>query len=225
MSNNLYQKLKDLVDRKWELNRIGGCIKHDKAKRAEFERILEEYNQTEELIEHIRRNCFISPLKLAEIISQQENEEYKLKIFRELDKNHDGTTSYSGRFIACYLNSQNEFFESNEQPRIYKSLSGNEEYINNTLLHEDFDKFLSSLTGNTNYVISTSNELSFVPTLAPSFYLENINFTNLMVYGMLDNTIRRKFQTVAEDYVKQYLEQINADEFLAKIDNQEERTL
>ncbi len=223
MSNNLYEKLKELIDRKWELNRIGGCIKHDKNKRAEFEKILDEYNKTDELIEHIRRNCLISPLKLAEIISKQENDEYKLKIFRELDENYDGT-SYTGRFIACYLNSENEFFDSNEQPRIYKSLSSNEEYTNNTLSSVDFGKLLSSLTGNTNYVISTSNELSFIPTLAPSLYLENINFTNLVVYERIDNTIRRQFQTIAENYVKQYLEQIDVDEFLAEIDNQETKT-
>ena len=222
MSNNLYQKLKDLVNRKWELNKIGACIKHDKNKKAEFEKILKEYNKADELIEQIRRNCFISPLKLATIISKQEDDEFRLKIFRELEKDAEGEINYTGRFIACYLNSENEFFDSNEQPKVYKSLSGNEEYINNTLSSEEFKKLLHSLTGNTKYVISTSNELSFIPALAPSFYLENINFTNLLVYGRIDKAIRNQFQTTAEYYIKQYLEQINADEFLSKLDTQEE---
>lgn len=225
MTNNLYDKLTELIDKKWELNRVGGCIKHDKDKKTEFEKILKEYNETDELIEQIRRNCVVSPLKLAEIISKQENEEYKLKIFREIDKNDDGTTSYTGRFIACYLNSENEFFSSNKQPTIYKNLVGDEEYTNNTLSPAEFQNLLSSLTGKTKYVLSTSNELSFIPTLAPSFYLENINFINSIVYGRVDNIVSREFQETAEDYVKHYLEQINVDEFLSNIDNCEEKSV
>ena len=76
MNNSLYKKLKELVDRQWEIKRVGGYIKHDKTKRAEFEKLLEEYNKNDETIEQIRRNCFISPLVLEKIISKQEDQEY-----------------------------------------------------------------------------------------------------------------------------------------------------
>lgn len=224
MSKNLYQKLKELIDRQRELNRIGGWIKHDKNKKVEFEKFVAEYKENDALIEQIRRNCFISPLKLAKIISEQENDEFKLKIFRERDEDYESKTSYfTGRFIACYLNSKNEFFNSNEGPRTYKSLFGQEEYINNELPCDRFEELIQSFKDNTNFIILTSNQV--LPTLAPSSYLENVNFIDLLVYGRVADIIRQQFQTTAEKYVERYLEQINADEILLKQDAQEEKTL
>ena len=98
-----------------------------------------------------------------------------------------------------------------------------EEYTNNTLSHEDFEKFVESIKEGNCYVVSTSDELTFIPTLAPSFYLENINFTNLLVYGRVDDTICHHFQGIANEYMKTYLEQIDAEEFLSQEKTENEK--
>ena len=216
MENNLYQVLKDLVDRQWDIKKVGGYIKHDKEKQDEFKKLVEEYHRNDAIIENIKDNYAITPLKLAEIISQSENDEYRLKIFREIVKNSKGEDCYSGRFMACYLNSQNEFFNSNENPNIHKSLGSDrsEQYTNNTLSHEDFEKLIISLKGNSKYIISNNDELTFVMTLAPSAYLEVTNFTNLIIYGRVYTIVSDNFQKTAKHYVKQHLEKINAEEFL-----------
>ena len=215
MGNNLYEKLIRLVDRQWELRGLAGYIKHDKSKRSEYEAYVEEFNKNDEIIEQIRKGCFITPLKLADIISEQEKKQYKLKIFRETNENAVGETYYTTRFIAGYLNEKSEYFDFNENPVVYQSLNGDrtEKYTNNSLSKEEYKKLYYSLIDENSFVISTSEDISFIPGLAPSLYLEGVNFTNLFVYGRTDDIISYDFQKMAKDYVKKYLEQIDAEEF------------
>ncbi|MBQ8909224.1 MAG: hypothetical protein IJY90_02955, partial [Clostridia bacterium] len=60
MQNNLYRKIKQLVDRKYELKRLGGIIKFDKTKRAEYEQYCIQYQQIENTLDYIIKNCVIS---------------------------------------------------------------------------------------------------------------------------------------------------------------------
>lgn len=225
MKNNLYEKLTELVDRQWELKGLAGYIKHDKSKRDEYEKMVEEYNKNDEIIERIRKGCFITPLKLAEIISEQEKRNYVLKIFRETDKNTLGESYYTTRFVACYLNDASEYFNFNENPIIHQSLLGDqtEEYTNNSLSKDEYRKLYFSLNDENSIVISTSEDISFIPGLAPSSYLEGVNFTNVFVYGRVDNIICYDFQNKAKEYVKTYLEQIDAEEFLNKEEEENEK--
>jgi len=220
VKNNLYEKLTKLVDRQWELKRLGGIVKHDLAKRDEYRRIAEEYNNNDESVYYILKNCYITPLKLADIISEQEKDKYVLKIFRETDENPLGETYYTSRFIICYLNNKNEFFDSNENPIAYHDFLS-EEYINNSLSKENFKKLFYSLTDESLKIVSTHEDISFIPTLSPSFYLDTVNFTDLFVYGKTNDIISRDFQEKAKEYMKTYLEQIDAEEFLSKATEEE----
>ena len=222
MKNNLYEKLTELVDRQWELKGLAGIIKQDVAKREEYRKIAEEYNKNDETIYYILKNCYITPHKLAEIISEQEKKQYVLKIFRETDENALGETYYTSRFIICYLNNKNEFFDSNENPIAYQDFLS-EEYINNSLSKENFKQLFYSLTEENSKIVSTHEDISFIPTLSPSFYLDTVNFTDLFVHGKTNGIISRDFQEKAKKYMKTYLEQINAEEFLSKEEEKNEK--
>ena len=217
MENNLYSKIATLVERKYQLKRIGGIIKHDKTKREEFEMYAKEYTKIEDTLDYIIKNCYISPMMVADIISVKEDGPYKLKIFRETDvkENH---VYYTGRFVACYLNPSNKYYDYAENGKSYKNNLGlpTETYTNYAITKENFAELALSIPTTKSYVIATSSEQTFVPILPPSDYLEVVNFTKLFVYGYVDNFVSDSFQKTIKPEIKQYLETIDADKFLSE---------
>ena len=220
MVNNLYRKIKQLVARQWELKRIAGIIKHDKDKRAEFEKYATEYNQIDRTLDFIKQNCVISPIDVIDIISKKECENYVLKTFREIDE-VDDRSFYTGRFISCYLNNKNKFFDYDKNGVSYDA---DNKYINYAISKDDFKELISSLEKTNSYVVANSEELSFIPAIAPSLYLARINFTKIFIDGYNDFA-SYNFQHRIKFELKQYLEEINADEVLAQKDNTEAKTL
>lgn len=215
MENNLYSKITTLVNRQHDLKRIGGIIKHDKSKRDIFEKYAKEYTQNDETLDYIIKNCFISPLMIAEIISKKEDTPYVLKIFRETDVK-DYKTFYTGRFVACYLNQENKFFNYNSNGVASINLNGlpTENYTNYSLPREEFVELALTLPTTNSYVLATSAEQNFIPTLSPSAYLEGVNFTKLFVYGYVSDFVSDKFQKSIKPVIQQHLEEIDADKFL-----------
>lgn len=215
MQNNLYKTINNLVERKYELKRIGGYIKHDKTKREEFIHMVEEYNKIDETLDYIIHNCFISPLKVAKIISSNCGILHKLKIFTEVGI-HDGKKYSTDRFIACYLNNKNKYFNFDKNGVSFGNLTGipTEKYINYALSKQEFDELVSSLNESNSYILATSSEQSFIPTLFPSAYLEGINFVKLFIYGRVDDFVSLNFQRKIRNDIKQYLENIDSDKFL-----------
>ena len=98
-----------------------------------------------------------------------------------------------------------------------------EEYINNSLPKERFKKLFYSLTDENSKIVSTHEDMPFIPSLAPSFYLDTVNFTDLFVHGKVGDVIGHDFQKKAEEYMKTYLEQIDAEEFLSKEEAKNEK--
>ena len=217
MQNNLYLKIKSLVDRKYELKKLGGIIKFDKNKQELYQNYAAEYKQIEDTLDFITKNCHISPLMVADIISKKHGMTYVLKIFRET-KVVDGRAIYTGNFIICYLNKQNKFFDYEQNGVSFSNRNGlkNETYINYELERKEFMQFLLSITSTNAMILATSAEQSFIPTLFPSSYLEGINFVKLFVYGYVDDFVCDKFQHEIKLYIKEYLEGIDADAFLSK---------
>ena len=146
MENNLYNKISTLVERKHQLKRIGGIIKHDKTKREEFEMYAKEYTQIEDTLDYIIKNCYISPLMVADIISAKEDCPYKLKIFRETDVK-DNRVFYTNRFLACYLNPENKYYNYSENGQTGKNILGlpNEVYVNYAIPKENFTELALSI--------------------------------------------------------------------------------
>ena len=225
MTNNLYRKIKTLTERKYELKRLGGYIKHDEARRKEFESMVEEYQQIESTLDYITKNCVISPLMVEKIISKKEQTDYVLKIFRET-KVVDGKTVRTGDFVACYLNRKNKYFDYDVNGLSYKNMFGipTERYTNYDLPSEEFQELVKSLRRTDSYVLATRAEQSFVPTLPPSDYLEGVNFIKFFTCGTADEFVSFNFQHLIRFDLKQYLEDINADEFLSKRTGSEEVT-
>lgn len=219
MKNNLYQTIKYLVDRKWELKKIGGYIKYDKSKRAEYELCAAEYNKIEKTLDFIKQNCFISSQKVAEILSKKHGTQYKLKIFRETGETA-GETYYTRNFVICYLNNKNKYFnyDINGVTNVnWRGLPDAETLVNYSLSREQFKEMFMSLGETGAYVLTTYRELNFVLTLQPSAHLESVNFLNLFLYGSVDDFVSSDFQHLIKPAIKQYLEQIDADEFLGKM--------
>ena len=150
-------------------------------------------------------------------ISVKEDGPYKLKIFRETDvkENH---VYYTGRFVACYLNPSNKYYDYAENGKSYKNNLGlpTETYTNYAITKENFAKLALSIPTTKSYVIATSSEQTFVPILPPSDYLEVVNFTKLFVYGYVDSFVSDSFQKTIKPEIKQYLETIDADKFLSE---------
>ena len=216
MENNLYQKIEELIDRQWEIKEELCYSRFDSEKKNECEKMKEEYRHNEQVLHSILSEYFISPLKIADIISKQDKKQYVLKIFRETDQNHVGDTYYTSRFIACYLNDENKFFNYKGEGVTRKSLTGikTEKYTNYSLPSDQYEELLNSLSEDNSYILSTSDQLTFIPTLSPSAYLEAVNFIYLFIHGQVNGIVTRGFQRTIKEYVKNYLETIDANEVL-----------
>ncbi len=217
MQNNLYRKIRNSVIRQAELKRKAGIIKFDKTKREEFLRYVEEYNELDKVLDYIKKNCVISPIDVIDIISKKEGKEYVLKTFRETDDRGDGKRFYTGRFISCYLNNTNKFFDYNTNGINY-DLNG--DYVSYSLTKEQFNELVSSLEKTYSYVVADYREIDFVPAISPTFYLEKVNFTKIFINGY-DDFAGYNFQHRIKFELKQYLEEIDADEFLSAKNNDE----
>ena len=211
MENNLYDTIKSLVDRKQEIKKIGGIIKHDRSRRSEYEKLADEFNQIEDKLFYIRDNCVISPMKLTELISKKEDKEYRLKIFREICK-YRNQPYYTGDFVVCYLDSDNKYFDC-DQDAFSLSFTNEEQYVNYSLSNKQFAELTSSLDNEKSYVLATLKDQDFRPILPPSCYIERINFTRHFIFGYADKFVSDKFMNNVEDVIKGYLEGINAEEF------------
>lgn len=216
MKYNLYDKIQDLLERQRVLKGIVKFAKNDTSKQQEFAQYIAEYHEIEQQLDHIIQNCNISPMTVAEIISQKENRQYRLKIFRETE-NHNFKHYLTGNFIVCYLNDQNRFFNY-QTNGTFASFTGNqnEQYSNYTLSQEQYEELITSLEETDSYVLATNKDSRFIPTLPPSMYVEGINFIKYFITGQPDNFINLQFLHRVKYDLIVYLQQINADEFFSK---------
>ena len=217
MRRNLYITIRNTVLRQAELKRKAGIIKFDKTKRAEYLKYVNEYKELDKTLDYIMANCVISPITVIDIISKKEGKKYVLKTFRETDS-LDGKEFYTGRFISCYLNSANKYFSYDKDGKYYPYSS---DYVNYALSKENFEELKSSLEQTDSYVLARTEELNFIPAIAPTFYLEKVNFTKFFRNGA-DDFASFDFQHRIRFDLQYYLEEIDADKFLlAKTESEE----
>ena len=217
---DLYTEIKRLVNRQEELDKLNRYFIYDpvfKEKRVtsymenKASQYLIESDEISKKLRNILDNCRITPLKLAEIISEKEGTEYVLKIFREKEK-RNSMNVYTGNFVACYLNDKNKYFAYDKDGLSfeYPRENGHDRYINYSLPTAEYQELLASLKGNP-YIVATDQDCGFKPEIAPSHYLKNANFTNCVVYGYVDNFVSTKFADTVNNYVKEYLQGIDAE--------------
>lgn len=218
MRRNLYITIRNTVLRQAELKRKAGIIKFDKEKREEYLKYVNEYNELDKNLDYIKENCVISPIIVKDIISKKEGKEYVLKTFRET-REENGKTFYTTRFISCYLNNTNKFFEYDTNSISYDK---NGDYVSYSVTKDQFDELVSSLEKTDSYVVADYREINFVPAISPTFYLEKVNFTKIFINGY-DDFASYNFQHRIKFELKQYLEEIDADEFLSALKNDEEK--
>ena len=218
MQNNLYRVIRNAVYRQDELKRKAGIIKFDKEKREEYLKHIEEYKKLDEVLDYIKENCVISPIDVIGIISKKESKEYVLKTFRETHE-RDGKTFYTGRFVSCYLNSENKYFSYDTNGKYFHS---SKDYVNYALSKENFEELVSSLEETDSYVLARTEELDFIPAIPPTFYLEKVNFTKFFINGA-DDFVSYDFQHRIRFELQYYLEEIDADKFLSAKNNGEEK--
>ena len=113
---NLYEEIEFLVEERQRLNDLGGRLKYDYKRQIpeaieQFKKASNKYKQVEQRLKYIEDNCVIDYIKLADIITKHTGLVYKPRIFRETYMK-DGVNYYSGRFIGCYLNKLNKFYEN-----------------------------------------------------------------------------------------------------------------
>ena len=183
---NLYEEIQFLVDERQRLNDLGGRLKYDyKCKNpkavSQFKKVSNQYAVVDKTLKDIEDNYIIDYIKLAEILTHYTGIAYKPRIFRETYMK-DGLNYYSGRFVGCYLNKKNEFFDY-KLPATEVSMG-----------EEDYNKLLNSLDATKSLVFSSSEECSFRP-LVPEYYISPINFIKMFIYGKyrFDDIITRDF--------------------------------
>lgn len=210
---NLYWTIKLLYEEKIQLYRAGGKIKFDKEKREEYILMCKRYEQVCESLKALENKYVITCQDLAKIISKNLKQEYKLKIFQETYEK-DGKTYYTNRFIACYLNDTNKFFNYDKDAFILNNwgLKQNEVYANYSLTEKEFAELKASLTQTNSYILARSEELNFVPAIPPSCYLEKINFVKNFTRNSFDDFASFNFQHLTKFWLKQELETITPNE-------------
>lgn len=216
MENNLYRAIKMLIEKQKELRRKGVYIKHDKSKRDEFEALVKEYNEIDEALDVIEKEFFISAKMLEQIISKNNKKDYKLKIFREV-VTRDEDVFYSYRFLMCYLDENNPFynFESNGRKNISWTGIPEEQYTDFTVDEETFKKIHESLKNpdSESIFLASSEESNFYPCISPSSYIEGVNFIKEITgrsFG--ESIVSDYFSRIIRDMIKHELEEIKIDD-------------
>ena len=223
MGYNLYYTMRRLLEESVKWHRIIGILKFDAEHKAEFKQAIKKYNEVEAKLDYIKENCIISPLMVSKIISKREEREYVLKIFRETDM-FDSKCCYTGQFLACYLNSDNKYFDYDIDGKSFVNLNGvkGEQYVNYPLPREQFEELLYSLPSTNSYVLATSEEQTFKPVLPPSSYLEDVNFLEFFTKGRVDDFVSFNLPHRIKYDLKDYLEEIDSDEFFKGMEKKEE---
>ena len=158
---------------------------------------------------------------MEKIISKAKGQQYKLKIFRET-YTKDGKTYLTHRYIACYLNKSNSYFNYDTDGFELKNLwcPKEETYVNYALDTKEFEEFKKSLEETDSYILSNSDELNFKPALAPSCYLEKINFVKLFTNAWHNEVATDSFQRISKNWIKQELETIILDDTINQNSNE-----
>ncbi len=203
--NSVYDELELLVQQRENLNRRGGILKYDARRKVpeavkEYDMIVKKYKQVESELQYIEDNYRIDYIKLAYILTKHTGLIYKPRIFRETYVK-GGEVYRTGRFVGCYLNKRNKFFE-------YKSHE-----IEVSIDETDFNELIKSLEPTKSLLFSSSEECSFRP-LVPKWYIEPINFTKLFIYGKyrFDDMITRDFVETVYPMVKNELQRTIIEE-------------
>ena len=175
--------------------------------REEYQKILSDYNNVRNQLSVIEDRFIISPKDFAEILSKWTDKNYKLKVFRETVQK-EGEVYYTYNYLICYLNSDNEFYSYENNGK----KSG--QYINYSIDNKAFEKLMSSLSKTDSYILSSSFDEEFHPTISHSDYIEGINFVKLFTSGYMNNIINFNFQHLIKPMVKSKLEDVFVDENL-----------
>lgn len=203
--NSVYDELELLVQQKEDLNRRGGILKYDARRKIpkavkEYDMIVKKYKQVESELQFIEDNYRIDYIKLGDILTNHSGLVYKPRIFRETYRKDD-QNYYSGRFVGCYLNKQNEFFDY-KAPKIEVSVD-----------EKEYTRLLHSLDATKSLVFSSSEECSFRP-LVPEYYISPINFIKMFIYGKyrFDDMITRDFVETVYPILKNELQRTVIEE-------------
>ena len=216
MEKNLYRAIKSLVERQKEIRRKGVYIRHDKSKAEEFKALVKEYNEIDEALVVIEKEFFISAMMLEKIISKNMGKDYKLKIFREV-VTRDEDIFYSYRFLMCYLDENNPFYNFDQNGRKGINLTGirEEQYTDYTVDTETFNQIHQSLRdpNSESYFVASSEEANFYPCISPSSYIEGANFIKDFTGNWYGNkVISDYFIRIVRDMIKRELEEIKIDD-------------
>ena len=157
--------------------------------------------------EHAERNIntvekiySIDYRKLAKIITKAKGEEYRFKVFRELGLDN-GNEYYTYDYMACYVNKDNKYFDTNEDTGI-------------CLGKEEYKEMLDGLTEKNSMIVSRGGVTKFVPT-NPCLYLNKINYIQLLTRGQTNETqlLMPEFKEQIKSMLKERLEQVEVGEF------------
>lgn len=216
MKSNLYREIKNLTYRYKEIERLGRWIKHDKSKADEYMALYEEYEQIYAALRTIENEFEIDALKMQEIISSYNKLGYHLKVFRETI-NRDDDVYYTHRFLCCYLDENNPFynFSDNESSRSsrYDKKDGYVDYAVDTSV---FEQIHESIKSGNSIVVASSEECGFVPLLSPVEYLKRVNFIKSLTASFWDNFINYNFPHLTKYMLKDYLEGIEIESEIYK---------
>ena len=159
---------------------------------ASYNKASDRYDRASQKLEDIERDYAINIQDLANIISQYTGVKYVAKIFRELGEDN-GVTHYTHRYIACFVNEDNPYYQCTEGVIIPTS---------------KYKEMLRDLGKTKSFVFSRSEELCFVP-LNPEPYLERVNFIQCITRGYCDSMINDRFMKRVAPMIKADLENTN----------------
>lgn len=210
MKNNLYKLIKSLHEEDKKLYHLAPRIRFDKNQADLYKKICDRREEIYRTLKAIESKYVITCQDLEKIISKAKRKHYKLKIFRET-YTKNGETYLTNRYIACYLNKSNSYYNYDKDGFELKNLwcPKEETYVNYALDTKEFVEFKKSLEETDSYILSNSDELTFIPALAPSCYLEKINFVKTFTRNRFDDIANRNFQYAIDNWIKQALENVN----------------
>ena len=154
------------------------------------------YTQYEDELKAISKKYSVDCDKLAKIISKEKGEEYRFKVFKEIEL-YNGSEYYTHEYVACYVNKNNKYFntycDSNIAVRLYQ---------------DDYKVMIDSLNENNSIIVSTHRKERKFP-INPCDYVTKMNFMDLVTLGttreleILEPEFRKQVKLLLKEKAKQ----------------------
>jgi len=197
---NLHQEIEKLVE---EYQKAYDKFMELRCKMYHYGYELDEdmYERYEHKLQEINDKYKIDCDKLAKIISKKKGEEYRFKVFREVEL-YNGEAYYTHEYTACYVNKNNKYF--NTECDFYTGAS---------LFEDDYKIMIKSLNDTNSMIASTSKGKRTLPP-NPALYLNQMNFIKMFTRGTTNELelLEPEFKKQIKPIIKERLEQIDASE-------------